>query len=667
LEWLQSLATEFGITVSNGDVWWSIAVGLLFGGFCLAVGTWVARRVGVLDRDAPAGETLGVGLASGLLVLAAWWAAIASGGRSAFTPVAVGFAVATGLALVRPAPALADDRPVEDGARGSDGNSMVLALVLGGAFIVAVALLYGSTMAPSPRDGLQPVESMDQAYYSIFGADLADTGTETIFATSGFSDLDGLPPQTWYHWGEMWLASVVIKVFGLSALGARHFVVLPILLLAAAALTGTLVRRMTRTASRRAFTFGFLACLLLAPVPLVADSFFGSWAVGLIFGITLYGLAAVAVLFAFYGIAVLPSRQGTWALAGFAGSAAAMILPAHLVIAGLAVVGIGGVWGVRVLRSLVDRRRLPSIPSTWHHTLIWTGAGLLATAGWGLLTGHGFGGSGVSASVSPFNASWREAVALTVIGAGGFLAIAGAWVLVRNDEPVQASLYVGTAVLLAASAFAWGARLGDYNMFHLYFGGIAVFATPVAAIAVWSIWMRLRRSRRRLLAFAAVVLCLAQIELGVVLSVIRLQGFGPGDYPAIPLAILSAVRDLPADARLAYACQPGEEVAYWEPRLLSIDAHAARRVVPMCFEAETLGGLTGTAMSLDVVSPLFLTAPQRKLYPTASASPSPDAVVAFMHAHGIDYIYADGVHPNVLVPDATPVVQVGDFQVLRIP
>ena len=64
-------------------------------------GVWIARFVGLLDAGAPAGETLGVGLTSGLLVLASWWAAIASGGRSSFTPVAVGFAVAIGLAAVR--------------------------------------------------------------------------------------------------------------------------------------------------------------------------------------------------------------------------------------------------------------------------------------------------------------------------------------------------------------------------------------------------------------------------------------------------------------------------------------------------------------------------------------------------------------------------------------
>ena len=364
------LAAEFAITVSDGEVWRSVAVGLLFGGVCLLFGTWVARRVGLLGRDAPAAETVAVGLTSGLLVLAAWWAAIGSGGRSSFTPVAIGFTIAIGLALVRPVPASADDQPAEEGARGSNRNGLLLALVLSGAFIVAVALLYGSTMAPSPRDGVQPVESMDQAYYSIFGADLADTGTETIFATSGFSDLDGLPPQTWYHWGEMWLASAVIKLFGLSPLDARHFVVLPVLLLAAAALTGTLVRRVARTGSRRAFIFGFLACLLLAPVPFVADSFFGSWAVGLIFGMTLYGLAAVVVLLAIYAIAVFPRRQETWALAGFAGSAAAMILPAHLVIAGLAIVGIGGAWVFRrtpIARGHATVATHPIGLATHHH------------------------------------------------------------------------------------------------------------------------------------------------------------------------------------------------------------------------------------------------------------------------------------------------------------
>ena len=141
MEWLQSIAAEFAITVSNADVWRSIGVGLLFGGMCLVFGTWVARRVGLLRRDAPAGETLGVGLASGLIVLAAWWAALASGGRSAFTPVAVGFAIAIGLTLVRPTRAPADEPRVEAGGRSPLDRGRLLAVVLGGLFIVAVALL----------------------------------------------------------------------------------------------------------------------------------------------------------------------------------------------------------------------------------------------------------------------------------------------------------------------------------------------------------------------------------------------------------------------------------------------------------------------------------------------------------------------------------------------
>ena len=115
--------SELGITLADGTVWLSIGQGLLFGAVCLLFGVWIARFVGLLDAGAPAGETLGVGLTSGLLVLASWWAAIASGGRSSFTPVAVGFAVAIGLAAVRrwrpadrPEAQTSDDEPATDAA-----------------------------------------------------------------------------------------------------------------------------------------------------------------------------------------------------------------------------------------------------------------------------------------------------------------------------------------------------------------------------------------------------------------------------------------------------------------------------------------------------------------------------------------------------------------------
>src|SRR2546427_7189525 len=122
LESLQLFAAEFAITISNGDVWVSIGLALLLGGGCLAFGIWLARTIGLLGSDAPAGETLGVGLASGLMVLAAWWAAIWSGGRSSFTPVAVGFAIAIALGLAGRArrPAAADALASEAANGGGD-------------------------------------------------------------------------------------------------------------------------------------------------------------------------------------------------------------------------------------------------------------------------------------------------------------------------------------------------------------------------------------------------------------------------------------------------------------------------------------------------------------------------------------------------------------------
>jgi hypothetical protein len=124
---------------------------------------------------------------------------------------------------------------------------------------------------------------------------------------------------------------------------------------------------------------------------------------------------------------------------------------------------------------------------------------------------------------------------------------------------------------------------------------------------------------------------------------------------------------LPPDAKLAYACRPFEEVAIWDPRLVSIDAHTGRSVVPMCFEAESFGELMGAAMSADIPSPLFDRAPQRIVYPSSSAHPSPASLAAFLKDNGIDYIYADSVHPNSLVPDAVPIATSGDAQVLHIP
>jgi hypothetical protein len=66
------------------------------------------------------------------------------------------------------------------------------------------------------------------------------------------------------------------------------------------------------------------------------------------------------------------------------------------------------------------------------------------------------------------------------------------------------------------------------------------------------------------------------------------------------------------------------------------------------------------------MNPFFAMAPQRELYPAPAAMPTGDQVRAFLHAHGIDYVWVDPDHPNTLVPDATQVFWTGDFAVLRV-
>ncbi len=128
---------------------------------------------------------------------------------------------------------------------------------------------------------------------------------------------------------------------------------------------------------------------------------------------------------------------------------------------------------------------------------------------------------------------------------------------------------------------------------------------------------------------------------------------------------MKTIERLPPDAKLAYACGTYEEVGFAGSRLLSIDAHTGRRVVPMCFEADT-PILMGAELSPLVPNVFFTWAPQRSLYPDAAADPPPAEVAAFLKANGIDYIYADAKHPNTLVPDAVPVATSGDGQVLEV-
>ena len=133
------------------------------------------------------------------------------------------------------------------------------------------------------------------------------------------------------------------------------------------------------------------------------------------------------------------------------------------------------------------------------------------------------------------------------------------------------------------------------------------------------------------------------------------------------MAILAEIRSLPPNAKLAYACRQSEELGFWDPRLIGIGAHTGRRIVPMCFQSDFFGQLIGGQKSVDIPGPLFLWAPQRALYPDSGARPSSASVASFLKANAIDYIYADALHPNTLIPDALPIATSGDTQLLGIP
>ena len=136
----------------------------------------------------------------------------------------------------------------------------------------------------------------------------------------------------------------------------------------------------------------------------------------------------------------------------------------------------------------------------------------------------------------------------------------------------------------------------------------------------------------------------------------------------IPVSLLRAIGQLPADAKLAYACQPFEEVSFVE-----LEAPQHRRAHRPPGRADVLRGRRPRHRCSAHNRPrrsrtqAFPSAPQAALYPDSTARPSSAAVAAFLKAHGIDYIYADAAHPNSLVVDAVPVATSGGFELLRVP
>ena len=375
----------------------------------------------------------------------------------------------------------------------------------------------------------------------------------------------------------------------------------------------------------------------------------------------------MAVLLVLHLFVVSESRPPSMALSLFSGAAVASVVPMHIVIALLGLVGIGGASIPWLLRSIVRQRRLPTVPVDWRRTTVISILAVVATICWGIVTGHGIGVSGLSERVSPFNSTWQSSIILTSLGAGIFLAIPIELLLARRPASLQRSLLVGVIVLLIVGAIFWGARLGDFTTFYFFYAGVAILATPIAAVAAHSLWNRARLSGRRRVAIAIIVASVLQLEFGVATGILRLEQFGRGGYEPFALSLLSSIKALPADARIAYACREVEELAFWNAKLISLDVHTGRHLVPMCFETDFFAALDGAGLSLDTPSPLYRAAPQRALYPSRDSRPTTAEILSFLKENRIDYIYADYAHPNSLVPDAIQVASGGGAEILRLP
>jgi hypothetical protein len=664
---IQELVRQLGFTVTSIEVWIAISLAVLATALFTLVGSWVYRRMDLFPRDATVVERTGISLSLGSMILISWYAALASGGGSSFTPVAISFAVIVGLAAIRRRRPQPRDRDPVSATSSPDERKRVIGIaIFAVAFLAITALLYGSTMATRATDDGTPVEFMDTAFYSVLGRDIGINGVENSHSPSGIGLTAEASPQIWYHWGEMWLAAAAIELTDTGAVDARHFIALPILLLAAAMSTGSLVMRLSGGRSWRPFAFGVAVCVALAPVPIVTVPYFAYWATGLLFGITHYGLAAVAILVTIYHLAIMPGRRPDWFQAGLVAVAAAAVLPSHIVLALEGVFGLVVAILVIVLTRRPTRDVIDGLLRTWDRPIAWLAVVVSVSIIWGWLTGHGIGGSAPSQGISPFDPAWRDSLLVIALGAGLLYAIPLELVRSRRAEGSLLPAYAAVVAIVVASALAWGWRLADFNMFHVFFGALAVYATPFAAVAAWSIARRRRRLGRRSVGVIILVLGVLQMEMSLGFTIARLQRFGPGEYLPIPAPIIAAIRDLPPEAMIAYRCQELVEIGVWDPRLVSIDAHTGRRIIPMCFQADHLRTLNGAPADPEVESPFFVLAHQREIYPDATAAPSEGEVEAFLRRFGVLYILSDALHPT-LIEHAPVIVETPTYSLQRLP
>jgi hypothetical protein len=656
--WLTDLPTELRATLANPQFWGAAIVAWVALLVACLLGWGVASGLGLLDARSRAVDRFATSLTTGLVTLITFWAAVRSLGASSFTPIAlaIGATLAFAYRDRRTRPQIPDLRTLRTHGYGR-------LVILSAFFVFAVALLYGTTLAPSPRDGVRPLGFMDGMYYSLLGQELSNTGIETVYSTSGFDAIAGVEAQSWYHWGEPWLASAVISMTGTSALFARHVVALPLLLLATTVLNSLIVQHLASSTSRRAFLLGGIGSLFLAPIPIYG--YYATWGRGTVFGITTYGFAIVIVSFLLY-LAARRAWTASRAAKLFIGTVAACLVPAHVA---LAVVGALAVGSVTLARGAVRFRESRSLAGSLAESRAVLVALLLATVTglWGLATGHGISASSSVGTPQPFGLSWGQGFALTLIGSGVLLALpVGAWIVRRSDRRLS-DLFAVALAALAWSALIWGYLIADFNSFHFFYGSLLVFGTPMALVGVGVLLGKLRRIDFHRLAAVVAIAVAVQTAIGVLTTIERLRSFGHGQYDAMPLAMVAAIRALPVEAKIAYACRKLEEFAWWDPRLLGLAEMSARPVIPMCFEGDPLPFLHEQNASEDVENQFFRFAPQRSLYPTSTATPSTSDVEAFMRHHGIMFIYADPDHPNTLVPEAEVVARIGERLLLRLP
>ena len=637
--------------ISDPGAWLSLLVAGLVGLAGLVIGVAVGRRSGLLLPDATRGELLGIGLGLGLLALAAGYALVASRGATSFGPalIALGIAVALGRHRGRlPRP---------------DRRSVMTALGAL-AFLVGAMVLYGITTSPSPRDGLQPIEFMDEAYYAVLSAQLGETGLESAYGPAGFDVLAGIPLRSWYHWGEIWLGALVLEFPGMSPMQARHLVVLPLVLLAVSCSVGSIVARLVTKPDRtEAFFLGAFGILTIGPIPFVFDEHFDWFARPLSFTVTQYGLAFVVVAIGIYVIVTRSARVSSSEGLG-AATFAGLLFASHALVALTAAAGVLASGLVHWMRETGDEGR------AWLRAVLPTflsAAGVLAaTLAWGTLSGHGIAGSASVVGIGQFDSTWQRAVVFACLGSGVLLAGILLSIWLRRAFPTLFALAIGSVVAVIAGALVWGARFADFNYFHAFYGAVSVLLTPVAVCGFVAGIMVARIQGRRTLATLGIILLMGQGTVGIVMTVQRLNEWGPGEFEPVPLPVLQYLRDLPPDSKVAYACHAVEEISPWDARLLSLTAHTGRIVVPMCFQADLFRPQLGLPLDPAIENPHFANAPQRALYPNVDARPSAADVRAFMDDYRIRYIFADEIHPNTLLPEARPIFSNGPVTIFEV-